>query len=89
MRFLIATLIATLAVVTQGAPAAEPVAAPGIIDWLTGQDSVPDWTIAQCAKAADKWNPNPLTNEWCIKNCENCVRMKLRCKSQLSKSCDI
>ncbi|KAK6330339.1 hypothetical protein TWF696_003435 [Orbilia brochopaga] len=89
MRGLLVAIIATLTVVAQGAPAPEPIAAPGLIDWLTGEDVVPDWSMSQCAKATAKFDPNPLTNDWCIKNCQNCVSMKLKCKKRLSKDCDI
>ncbi|KAF3903025.1 hypothetical protein ABW20_dc0108229 [Dactylellina cionopaga] len=89
MKFSILAIIATLTVAANCAPTAEPVAAPGLIEWLTGEDSVPDWSMTDCSKATSKSNPNFLTNDWCIKNCKNCVSMKLKCKSQLSRDCDI
>ncbi|KAK6543532.1 hypothetical protein TWF694_000278 [Orbilia ellipsospora] len=87
MQFSILAIIATLAVVAQCAP--QPVANPGLVDWITGEDVVPDWSMSDCAKAKAKSNPNPFVNEYCIKNCQNCVSMKLKCKKRLSKECDI
>ncbi|EPS35103.1 hypothetical protein H072_11427 [Dactylellina haptotyla CBS 200.50] len=87
MQFSIIAVVATLAAVAQCAP--QPVAEPGLIEWLTGEDSVPSWSMSDCRGAVSRSNPNPLTNDWCIKNCQNCVSMKLKCKSRLSKDCKI
>ncbi|RVD85300.1 uncharacterized protein DFL_003626 [Arthrobotrys flagrans] len=84
MKFITVATVAALLAAAQCAPAAAPVAVPAPWFWEK------EWDHAMCNKSTHKNGPtNPLLNDFCRANCNNCVSMKLDCRKKLTKVCNI
>ncbi|KAK6357890.1 hypothetical protein TWF730_007247 [Orbilia blumenaviensis] len=83
MKFTTVATIAALFAAAQCAPAAAPEAVAAPWFWEKELD------YARCAKATHKDNAeNPMLTDFCVKNCNNCVRMKAECP-KLKLVCNI
>ncbi|KAK6501150.1 hypothetical protein TWF481_008998 [Arthrobotrys musiformis] len=73
------TTVATIAALLSAAAAAP---AP----WFWEKE----WTHAMCNASTHKVYPeNPMLNDFCRANCNNCVSMKVDCKRKLTQICNI